>query len=215
MSIQWFAIFIVCCLNPALALAESFVTGQESFRRALRLVPDVTNGRRVFGYCIECHGPNAWGAPLDLVPQTAGQHASVIVKQLGDIHAGNREAERMIPYARPDLLGGAQGIADVAGYLSGLPTTPNPQVGPGKNMGYGGAMYRVYCARLCHGQDGEGDAVTGKPRIRGQHYDYLFRQLKNIRDGVRRNANKAMVRRLQGVSDGQLEALADYVSRMR
>ncbi len=121
----------------------------------------------------------------------------------------------MIPYARPDLLGGAQGIADVAGYLSGLPTTPNPQVGPGKNTGYGGAMYRVYCARLCHGQDGEGDAVTGKPRIRGQHYGYLFRQLKNIRDGVRRNANKAMVRRLQGVSDGQLEALADYVSRMR
>ena len=201
------------CLAHGTSGASSLVEG--SFELAPRLSPNVHNGRRLFSYCIDCHGPKAWGSPAQLVPQTAGQHASVIIKQLQDINAGKRAAEPMIPYARPDLLGGAQGAADIAGYLSSLPMTPAPMMGRGDQLGYGGAIYRTYCARYCHGQNGEGDARKKKPRIQGQHYNYLLRQLKHIRDGVRRNADKAMVRRLQDMNDGQLEALADFVSRMR
>jgi cytochrome c553 len=148
------------------------------------------------------------------VPQTAGQHASVVIKQLGDISRGDRDAPRMGPYARPDLLGGAQGIADVAGYLSGLPPNPAPALGPGDQLGYGGALYKTRCARLCHGLHGGGDARTAKPRIQGQHFPYLLRQLRRIRDGQRRNANKAMIRRLQDLPDPALEALADHVARL-
>lgn len=197
-------------LPPGLAASS-----QGPFSEALMLAPDLFNGERVFGYCVKCHGPGAWGDGTQGVPQTAGQHATVVIKQLGDIHSGNRQAERMIPYARPDLLGGAKGIADVAGHLSRLPMTPHPMTGPGDELGYGGALYRTYCARLCHGRHGEGDARTRKPRIHGQHFSYLLRQLRQIRDGVRRNANAAMARRLQGMTDGQLQALADFLSRLR
>jgi len=175
----------------------------------------MNNGQQIFRYCVECHGPKAWGSMENGVPQTAGQHESVIIKQLRDIHTGLREVTPMIPYANPDVLGGAQGIADIAGFLNRLPMTPNPEQGDGKQVEYGGALYKTYCARYCHGKVGEGNAETRKPRIQGQHYTYLLRQLRHIRDGVRRNANKAMVRRLQGMSDSQLEALADFVSRLR
>ncbi len=203
---------LISCL--AQAANNSFGPADDGFAQAHRLPANIDNGGRLFSYCIECHGPRAWGSADKLVPQTAGQHAGVIIKQLQDINAGNRAAKRMIPYARPDLLGGSQGAADVAAYLSGLPMTPTPMTGRGDQLAYGGAMYRTYCARFCHGRNGEGDARTKKPRIQGQHYNYLLRQLKHIRDGIRRNANQAMVRRLQGMEDAQLEALADFVSRM-
>ncbi|MDJ0807839.1 MAG: c-type cytochrome, partial [Gammaproteobacteria bacterium] len=178
------------------------------------LQPNLENGRRIFRYCVECHGPEAWGDLEKEAPQTAGQHASVIIKQLRDIHTGLREVTPMIPFADPNLLGGAQGIADIAGFLNRLPMTPTPEQGDGKQVAYGGSLYKTYCARSCHGKAGEGNAATRKPRIQGQHYTYLLRQLKHIRDGVRRNANKAMVRRLQGMTDDQLAAMADFVSRL-
>ncbi len=209
-----FAVYAGFLSSLTLATA-GICSPQKPFSEALMLPPDLPNGERGFGYCVKCPGPGAWGDGPQGVPQTAGQHATVVIKQLGDIHAGNRRAERMIPYARPDLLGGGQGIADVAGHLSRLPVTQNPMTGPGDELGYGGAMYRTHCARLCHGRHGEGDARTRKPRIQGQHFNYLMRQLQHIRDGVRRNANAAMVRRLQGMTDGQLQALADFLSRLR
>ncbi len=209
-----FAVYAGCLSSLALLPSVLTASSQGPFSEAFMRVPDLSNGERVFGYCVKCHGPGAWGKGPRGVPQTAGQHATVVIKQLGDIHAGNRRAERMIPYARPDLLGGAQGIADVAGHLSRLPVTPNPMTGPGDELGYGGALYRTYCAHLCHGRHGEGDARTRKPRVQGQHFSYLLRQLQHIRDGVRRNANAAMVRRLQGMTDGQLQALADFLSRL-
>lgn len=187
----------------------------EIFDQAKALEPNLNNGQRIFSYCIECHGPKAWGSIANGVPQTAGQHVSVIIKQLRDIHTGLREVTPMIPYANPDLLGGAQGIADIAGFLYRLPMTPDPEQGDGEQVAYGGAIYKTYCARFCHGKDGEGNDATRKPRIQGQHYTYLLRQLRHIRDGVRRNANKAMVRKLQGMTDSQLEALADFVSRLK
>ena len=196
------------------AAPEPMAASADAFSEARRLTPEVENGKRIFRYCIDCHQPNGWGSPAEAIPQTAGQHRSVIIKQLSDIRAGNRDARRMTPYAREDLLGGAQGIADVAGYVSTLPMTPTPSHGNGRDLGGAGAVYKTRCARLCHGMYGEGDDRTVKPRIHGQHYEYLFRQLKLIRDGKRRNANKAMVRRLDGLTDAALSALADYVSRL-
>lgn len=204
---------LICSMYPSDAASGRPLLAD--FREAQTRTPDVENGRRLYGYCMECHGPKAWGFPQQAIPQTAGQHRSVIIKQLRDIRAGNRAAPRMRPYAREDLLGGPQGIADVAGYLSSLPMTPWPSHGSGRDLGYAGALYKTRCAHLCHGLDGAGDARTRKPRIQGQHYEYLLLQLRLIRDGRRRNADKAMVRRLQDLSDAQLEILADYVSRLQ
>jgi cytochrome c553 len=202
---------LLCSVMMSEALSAS---SPNPYQEARHLTADLANGKRIFEYCAQCHQLNAWGEPQEGVPQLAGQHADVIIKQLQDIQYGNRVVTPMIPYARDDLLGGAQGIADVAAYVASLPMTPNPNKGDGMSLGRAGAVYKTRCARLCHGQNGEGDARTRKPRIQGQHYEYLLHQLILIRDGRRKNANKAMARRLQGLSDVDLKGLADYVSRL-
>ena len=75
-------------------------------------------------------------------------------------------------------------------------------------------MYKKSC-ETCHGENGEGDDESFFPRIQGQHYKYLLRQLRWIRDGKRRNVYRGMIRRMRRFSDQDFEAVADYVSRLR
>lgn len=201
-------------LITALHLCPVATMAEHPYESAARLEPKLENGKRIFERCIHCHGPEGWGWPPEAIPQIAGQHQSVLIKQLWDIRDGNRDAREMTPFAREELLEGPQGIADVAGYVASLPMTPQPSHGSGRQLKRGRAVYRTYCAKMCHGANGEGNSRDYTPRIQGQHYEYLLRQLRLIRDGGRRNANRAMVRRIQGVDDRSLVALADYVSRL-
>ena len=57
------------------------------------------------------------GAEDGVFPQIAGQHRSVIIKQLADIRAGNRDNPMMYPIAKEAVLGGPQAISDVAAYI--------------------------------------------------------------------------------------------------
>jgi cytochrome c553 len=50
--------------------------------------------------------------------------------------------------------------------------------------------------------------------VAAQHYRYLLRELKFIRDGDRRNANPDMVKRIKAYGDDDLEALADYMAQL-
>ncbi|HIJ35182.1 MAG TPA: cytochrome C, partial [Gammaproteobacteria bacterium] len=67
----------------------------------------------------------------------------------------------------------------------------------------------------CHGSNGQGDKKRFFPRLHGQHYAYLLRQLRWIRDGKRRNANPEMARRLGKLKENDLVILADYISRIK
>ena len=185
------------------------------FREARNLEPNLENGKKIYLACAACHQPEGWGSTSGVIPQIAGQHFRVITKQLEDISNGNRDSRQMTPFANEALLGGAQGIADVAGYIASLPMTPAPEYGNGNNLSQGGSLYRAGCARLCHGKNGEGHNQKLKPRIQGQHYTYLVRQMKLIRDGQRKDAHKTMVRKIKRRSDEELEAMADYLSRMK
>jgi cytochrome c553 len=119
----------------------------------------------------------------------------------------------MAPFAAPKVIGGPKGIADVAAYIASLPMPARSARGPGKNLGLGKATYGKMCAR-CHGQRGEGSRVTFVPRLHGQHFAYLVRQFRWIREGRRRNANPEMVRQIQALSEDQIGAVMDYVSRL-
>jgi cytochrome c553 len=122
------------------------------------------------------------------VPQIAGQHRKVIIKQLADIRAGNRESVIMAPYASVESIGGTQAIADVAGYIDTLEMSVEMEKGAGDDLKLGAKLYRDNCAR-CHGETGEGNNDAFVPRIQAQHYEHLVRQFQSIRDGKRRNAN--------------------------
>ena len=63
----------------------------------------------------------------------------------------------------------------------------------------------------CHGPKGAEPIAPNYPIIAGQHKSYLVHSLEGYRDGKRGNA--IMAGQAQGLSDAQIQALADYFSR--
>lgn len=181
---------------------------------ALHLKPDINNGRDVYEVCAACHLPEGWGQTDGTFPQLAGQHSKVIIKQLADIRALNRDNPTMYPFALPDQIGGPQAIADVAAYIGKLKMNPDPGVGEGTDLEHGKKLYKDNCVR-CHGEHGEGNNDKYYPRLEGQHYNYLIRQYQWIKEGKRRNANPDMVKQIKTFTDRDTKAVLDYVSRIK
>ena len=77
----------------------------------------------------------------------------------------------------------------------------------------GAAIYAKQCMS-CHGKNGEGNRDKFYPVIAGQHYKYLLRQMTNIRDGKRRNANPDMVKIIKKYTDTDLVAISAYQSSL-
>ena len=180
---------------------------------ALTLTPDVGRGLAIYRECAACHMPEGWGMMSGSVPQIAGQHRNVVIKQLADIRAGNRDTVVMAPYASVESIGGAQAVADVAAYIDTLEIRVDTGKGPGEELAFGERLYRENCTR-CHGDRGEGNPEEYVPRIQSQHYHYLVRQFEWIRDGKRRNSNPEMVAQIQSFGERETQAVLDYVSRL-
>jgi len=202
--------------SPKVAAAtheELRAKATREIERALSLTPDVTNGLRIYRECAACHLPEGWGLSNGSVPQIAAQHRNVVIKQLADIRAGNRDNVLMVPYASAESIGGAQAVADVAAYIDTLEISVDTSKGTGEELELGARLYAENCVR-CHGPNGEGNNENFVPRIQAQHYSYLVRQFEHIRDGKRRNANAEMVAQIQSFGERETHAVLDYVSRL-
>ncbi|MES9942715.1 MAG: c-type cytochrome [Candidatus Thiodiazotropha sp. 6PLUC2] len=180
---------------------------------ALLLEGNLEQGRLIYEECAVCHMPEGWGTPNGAYPQIAGQHRSVVIKQLADIRAKNRDNPSMYPFAIPEEIGGVQSIADVALYIENLKMTTATGKGSGEDLAYGEQLYKEQCSD-CHGAKGEGEQTKAYPLIQGQHYLYLLRQLTWIQNGKRRNANKEMMGVIRDYTPRELKALSDYISRL-
>ena len=106
----------------SLAVADNALQAAMELEGALLLTPDIENGKKVYRTCAVCHQPEAWGKESGYYPQVAGQIGTVIIKQLADIRARNRDNPTMLPFTRLELLS-LQEIADVSAYIANLPMT--------------------------------------------------------------------------------------------
>ena len=182
---------------------------------ALKLKGDKTRGEEAYEVCGACHLPSGAGRPDGTFPQLAGQHTTVLIKQMADIRGGLRDNPTMYPFAV--TLTDPQELADVSTYIEGL-CIP---IEHGKYEGVDAAMqvakgkdlYEKQCLE-CHGKNGEGDKAKFYPVIAGQHYKYLLRQMTEIRDGHRRNANPDMVKVIKPYTNEQLVAISAYQSSL-
>lgn len=181
--------------------------------QALQLTPNIEQGLEIYRDCARCHKPEGWGLGNGSVPQLAGQHRNVVIKQLADIRAGNRDNAMMLAQACVEAIGDAQAVLDVASYVDTLKISVGNGKGPGHDLELGERLYRENCAR-CHGAKGEGKPDEYTPRIQAQHYKYLKRQFRWIKDGKRRNANPEMVTQIQAFKTRETQAVLDYVSRL-
>ncbi len=205
---------VICVTFGMTAISYAGLEGVDDQAGVANLTPDLNKGREVYELCAVCHAAEGWGEPDGSLPAIAGQHRDILIKQLADIRAGNRDNPTMYPFAIPNALGGAQAIADVTAYIAKLPMTPTPGLGTGDDLEHGEKMYQQNCVE-CHGAQGDGDSEKYYPRIHGQHYHYLLRQLMWIRDGKRRNVNRVMIEQIREFSDRDIKAVVDYVSRLR
>ena len=179
---------------------------------ALTLTGDPKRGEVAYEVCGACHLPNGSGRPDGTFPQLAGQHRTVLIKQIADIRAGRRDNPIMYPFAK--TLVDPQELADVAAYIETLPIPPNNGRGPGgEHLKRGEELYKVNCVK-CHGPNGEGSMKDFFPVLAGQHYAYLLRQIRDIAGGKRRNANPDMVKLVKDFPDEDLQAVVDYMSRL-
>src|SRR6187455_2605879 len=125
----------------------------KEFRAAIDLVPNLEHGARLFETCAECHGKDGGGSADGMIPVIAGQHVSVLVKQLVDFRHDRRWDSRMRGAAKQHELVDAQDLLDVASYASGLPR-PGPRAGgtgDGARQHEGQVVYYRDC-ESCHGR---------------------------------------------------------------
>lgn len=193
---------------------ELLAKAKKEYDKALSLTPDAANGLAIYRECAACHEPEGWGRTTGSVPQIAGQHRNVVIKQLADFRAGNRDSVLMAPYATVESIGGAQSVADVAEYISTLEMSVANGVGPGDNLALGEKLYQQHCLE-CHGANGEGSNDGLAPRIQAQHYKYMIRQFKWLREGARRNASDEMTALSMSLDEDEMNAVLDYTSRLQ
>jgi cytochrome c553 len=182
---------------------------------ALQSRPNLDNGATLFQACAACHGASGGGTPDGEIPRIAGQHFSVLVKQLVDYRNDQRWDPRMEHFASQHVLNSAQDIADVAAYGSQVETTPEASVGlgTGEFLSRGSEVYARSCAS-CHGKSGDGSARQQIPRVAGQNYAYLFRQIHDAIEGRRPNFSASHIRLLKGLDYAEIVGVADYLARI-
>lgn len=191
---------------------QSPITHDIDYKSIMSLPADIDAGKALFVNCTKCHGTEGWGDYGGEYPQLAGQHNSVIIKQLADIRQGKRDNPLMLPIVAEM---NEQDIVNVASYISVLKMNPDPGVGEADEEALTPIKktYMQQCS-TCHGTTGAGNANKFYPLLQGQNYEYLLRQLKLIQAGKRKNSNLDMQIEISKMPDKTLALLADYISRM-
>jgi cytochrome c553 len=195
---------------PAFALAAS--TAQRELAEVLKSKPDLTHGAELFGQCTGCHQTDGGGVSNGSTPRIAGQHFRVLAKQLVDFRYGKRWDFRMEGMADKHHLPNAQDIADVAAYIGNLDQSGKRGIGSGGFVEDGRRIYAGEC-QSCHGADAQG-TDDGVPRLAGQHYAYLMRQMYDAVDGRRPALSRLHGKRIAPLDFEQIRAVADYLARI-
>jgi cytochrome c553 len=193
--------------------AQGASVAQQEYESVLRSQADLLHGAQLFETCAACHGTNGAGVSDGTVPAIAAQHFRVLARALVDYRHDQRWDERMEHFTDEHHLSGAADVADVAAYISRLPATHSSGRGNGEYLANGTRVYSRQCAS-CHGVAAEGNNQRGYPRLAGQHYAYLLRQLHDGVEGRRPGFPAEHVRLLKRLERADLVGVADYLSRL-
>ena len=171
--------------------------------------------------CVACHGRDGSKA-IQMYPHVAGLDAAYLLRQMDEIASGDRlSGNDARGYPR------TQGMKDVmhlvsaeerkaiADWLSSLPP-PKPAAQPADaaRVAKGKELYEASDCVACHGADGK-EPQAEMPALGGQKRDYIALQIKEIRDGVRKNGmSESMVPFAQKLTDEQVDLVADYLAQV-
>ena len=168
---------------------------------------------RGLGACVGCHGKDGRSEVL-IYPNLAKQHHEYVEKQLYNFKAGTRTNFVMNKFAK--VLSDNE-IKNIGAYLADTKAVKNAKVhkavarSPMTKSALAGKAKAAACAS-CHGADGN-SLVTMYPKLAGQSANYLIKQLKEFKDGTRKNA--IMADMAAGLSEQDRADLASYFSAQK
>jgi cytochrome c553 len=197
------ALLAAAAMATPLAAAETTAVAKADLAKGQALSAQV---------CAACHtADGSRGAPANPILQ--GQHADYLVKQLTEFKAGKRESAVMSGFA--GMLSEAD-MKNVAAFYASKAAQPGAakskdMVTLGEKIYRGGIADRsIPACAGCHSPSGAGIPAQ-YPRLSGQHADYTELQLKNFRDGLRKN-NAVMTGVAAKLNDREVKAVADYIA---
>jgi cytochrome c553 len=205
--LAWLAVVLL----PLATQAASPVL--QDFGAALKCTPDVVRGNALYSRCAACHRADGSGSPDGLTPAIAAQHFRVVARQLVDYRHHQRWDPRMEHISDGQQMSSVQDIADLAAYISALPPTLVSPSGDGEYVAHGAQLYARACAS-CHGQSAQGLDQGGFPRLAGQHFEYLLRQMHDAIEERRPTFSPAHARLFVHFDRADFIGLSDYLSRL-
>ena len=172
-------------------------------------------GKAKAAVCAACHGADgnvASGmAPEgEAYPDLAGQTARYLYLQLRDFKEGRRKNLLMSPMAA-NLS--KQDMHDLAEYFSKQKHLPSTFEVDEAKAAAGKKVVDAALCTMCHlgGFSGQNEV----PRVAGQEYDYIVKQMRDFRAKNRTNDAGNMTSVSRDLSDEQIEQLGHHITGLR
>ncbi|MEO5659266.1 MAG: c-type cytochrome [Polaromonas sp.] len=169
---------------------------------------DIEAGRAKAQVCAACHGADG-NSTAGNYPNLAGQNWRYIYIQLKDFKEGRRTDPVMSPMA---AALSRQEMIDIANFYAAQAARPSSFKTDDAKVKLGKAKADETLCAMCHlgGFSGQNEI----PRVAGQRYDYVVKQLKDFKARTRTNDAGNMTSVAQTLSDADIENLAHYISSL-
>ena len=167
---------------------------------------DVEAGRQKAAACVACHGPDG-NSTVPLFPILAGQTARYTYLQLRDFQDGRRHDPLMDPFAA-NLS--RQEMFDLAAFFAAQKpraTTFNPDR---EKAARGEKKAAETLCTMCHLRAFMGQNEI--PRVAGQHYEYIVKQMRAFKSGDRANDAGTMASVSKTLSEEDIDDLGHYLA---
>jgi len=158
--------------------------------------------------CEACHGPNG-NSVIPLNPSLAGQTWRYIYIELKDFNEGRRTDPQMTPIAkeltRDDMIA-------LGNWFAAQKPAINQFKADSAKVAAGRKVSDAVLCPMCHlgGFSGQNEV----PRVAGQKYEYVVKQLQDFKHRRRTNDAGSMTSVAGTLSDQDIENLAQYITTL-
>jgi len=158
--------------------------------------------------CAACHGPNG-NSVIPLNPNLAGQTWRYIYLQLRDFKEGRRSDPQMTPMAK-DLS--RDDMIALGNWFAAQKPAINQFKADSAKVAAGIKVADAVLCAMCHlgGFSGQNEI----PRVAGQKYEYVVKQLQDFKNRRRTNDAGNMTSVAGTLSDQDIENLAQYITTL-
>jgi cytochrome c553 len=166
-------------------------------------------GRRKAEVCVPCHGAGG-NSTNPAIPSLAGQPPLYTYYQLLLFQQQQRTDPQMAPFVVN--LNDAN-MQDIAAYYAAQPPAVPPASSDPVKTEAGQKLVKAYYCDSCHAPGLVGQQHI--PRLAGQHYEYLVKQLRAFKAQTRADMDGSMTMAAQPLSAEDIETLAHYMAHFR